>query len=331
LSVDEGDAPKSAQPVASLPTIGGIDALIALQGQDDPAERRRRAVKRGRTALNALDELKIEVLGGTLGPSTLLRLKSATADLCALRRRSARFGAGRDRASAGSRAKMGPSGSPQTPDFSAYRAAIIPCLSGTRRSPISSPREQGGSFRVGWGEMKNKKGIKDVNGHNGANGHVGHNGKNGHSNGHNGIHAANGTSAKDKSKDYRPTEKEPFMNERQKEYFRQKLAIWREDILKEAKDTLQHLQDENVNHPDLADRASSETDRAIELRARDRQRKLINKIDAALHRLDDGTYGYCEETGEPIGLKRLEARPIATLSVEAQERHERRERVYRDD
>jgi len=182
--------------------------------------------------------------------------------------------------------------------------------------------------------MKNKKGIKDVNGHNGANGHNGQNGKNGYSNGHNGqngIHAVNGASAKDKNKDYRPTEKEPFMNERQKEYFRQKLAIWREDILKEAKDTLQHLQDENVNHPDLADRASSETDRAIELRARDRQRKLINKIDAALHRLDDGTYGYCEETGEPIGLKRLEARPIATLSVEAQERHERRERIYRDD
>ena len=188
--------------------------------------------------------------------------------------------------------------------------------------------------------MKNKKGIKDVNGHSGANGHNGQNGKNGKNgkngysnghNGHNGIHAANGASAKDKNKDYRPTEKEPFMNERQKEYFRQKLAIWREDILKEAKDTLQHLQDENVNHPDLADRASSETDRAIELRARDRQRKLINKIDAALHRLDDGTYGYCEETGEPIGLKRLEARPIATLSVEAQERHERRERIYRDD
>ena len=115
--------------------------------------------------------------------------------------------------------------------------------------------------------MKNKKGIKDVNGHNGANGHNGHNGKNGYSNGHNGhngIHAANGASAKDKNKDYRPTEKEPFMNERQKDYFRQKLAIWREDILKEAKDTLQHLQDENVNHPDLADRASSETDRAID-------------------------------------------------------------------
>jgi DnaK suppressor protein len=180
--------------------------------------------------------------------------------------------------------------------------------------------------------MKNKKGIKEVNGHNGANGHNGHS-KNGHNgnNGQNGFHAANGSGTAVKDKIYRPTEKEPFMNERQKEYFRQKLAIWREDILKEAKDTLQHLQDENQNHPDLADRASSETDRAIELRARDRQRKLINKIDAALHRLDDGTYGYCEETGEPIGLKRLEARPIATLSVEAQERHERRERIYRDD
>ncbi len=185
--------------------------------------------------------------------------------------------------------------------------------------------------------VKAVNGIKAVNGTQGrSNGLNGHNGQNGHSNGHNGhngIHAANGsgTVAKDKSKIYRPTEKEPFMNERQKEYFRQKLAIWREDILKEAKDTLQHLQDENVNHPDLADRASSETDRAIELRARDRQRKLINKIDAALHRIDDGTYGYCEETGEPIGIKRLEARPIATLSVEAQERHERRERIYRDD
>jgi DnaK suppressor protein len=130
---------------------------------------------------------------------------------------------------------------------------------------------------------------------------------------------------------YRPTDKEPFMNERQREYFRQKLLDWREDILKEAKETLQHLQDENQNHPDLADRASSETDRAIELRARDRQRKLIAKIDAALQRIEDGTYGYCEETGEPITLKRLEARPIATLSIEAQERHERRERVYRDE
>jgi DnaK suppressor protein len=130
---------------------------------------------------------------------------------------------------------------------------------------------------------------------------------------------------------YRPSDKEAFMSERQREYFRQKLLDWREDILKEAKETLQHLQDESQNHPDLADRASSETDRAIELRARDRQRKLIAKIDAALQRIEDGTYGYCEETGEPITLKRLEARPIATLSIEAQERHERRERVYRDD
>jgi DnaK suppressor protein len=134
-----------------------------------------------------------------------------------------------------------------------------------------------------------------------------------------------------KTKTYRPSDKEPFMNERQRDYFRAKLLAWREDILKEAKETLLHLQEENQNHPDLADRASSETDRAIELRARDRQRKLIAKIDEALARLDDGTYGYCEETGEPIALRRLEARPIATLSVEAQERHERRERVYRDD
>jgi len=134
-----------------------------------------------------------------------------------------------------------------------------------------------------------------------------------------------------KVKPYRPSDKEPFMNERQREYFRAKLIAWREDILKEAKETLLHLQEENVNHPDLADRASSETDRSIELRSRDRQRKLIAKIDEALGRIDDGTYGYCEETGEPISLRRLEARPIATLSVEAQERHERRERVYRDD
>ena len=134
-----------------------------------------------------------------------------------------------------------------------------------------------------------------------------------------------------RNKSYRPSDKEPFRNERQREYFRAKLLAWREDILKEAKETLQHLQEENQNHPDLADRASSETDRAIELRARDRQRKLIAKIDEALARIDDGTYGYCEETGEPISLRRLEARPIATLSVEAQERHERRERVYRDD
>jgi DnaK suppressor protein len=141
----------------------------------------------------------------------------------------------------------------------------------------------------------------------------------------------NGVALLERTKTYRPTDKEPFMNERQKEYFREKLLIWKEDILREARETLQHLQDENSNHPDLADRASSETDRAIELRARDRQRKLISKIEEALQRLEDGTYGYCEETGEPISLKRLEARPIATLSVEAQERHERRERVYRDD
>jgi DnaK suppressor protein len=130
---------------------------------------------------------------------------------------------------------------------------------------------------------------------------------------------------------YRPSDKEPFMNERQREYFRVKLLEWRDDILKEAKETLQHLADESQNHPDLADRASSETERAIELRARDRQRKLIAKIDAALARIEEGTYGYCEETGEPISIKRLEARPIATLSIEAQERHERRERVYREE
>lgn len=131
--------------------------------------------------------------------------------------------------------------------------------------------------------------------------------------------------------DYVPTEDEPFMNERQKAYFRRKLVVWKNDILREARETLEILQQENANHPDLADRASSETDRAIELRARDRQRKLISKIDEALRRIEDGTYGYCEDTGEPIGLGRLEARPTATLSVEAQERHERRERVHRDD
>ena len=135
----------------------------------------------------------------------------------------------------------------------------------------------------------------------------------------------------DMNKTYRPTDKEPFMNERQRDYFRAKLLAWKDEILREAKITLQTLQEENVNHPDLADRASSETDRAIELRARDRQRKLISKIDAAMQRIEDNTYGYCEETGEPISLKRLEARPIATLSVEAQERHEKREKVYRDE
>ena len=130
---------------------------------------------------------------------------------------------------------------------------------------------------------------------------------------------------------YKPSEDEPFMCDRQREYFRRKLLAWKEDILHESRETLAALQNENENHPDIADRASSETDRAIELRARDRQRKLIAKIDAALQRIDDGVYGYCEETGEPISLKRLDARPIATLSIEAQERHERREKVYRDD
>ncbi|HEV7415032.1 RNA polymerase-binding protein DksA [Tianweitania sediminis] len=131
--------------------------------------------------------------------------------------------------------------------------------------------------------------------------------------------------------DYVPSEEEPFMNDRQRSYFRSKLMSWKGDILREARETLELLQQENANHPDFADRASSETDRSIELRARDRQRKLIAKIDAALQRLDEGTYGYCEETGEPIALRRLDARPIATLSIEAQERHERREKVYRDD
>jgi DnaK suppressor protein len=131
--------------------------------------------------------------------------------------------------------------------------------------------------------------------------------------------------------DYRPSDSEPFMNERQVEYFRRKLLAWKEDILKESKETIGHLQDENHILPDIADRASSETDRSLELRTRDRQRKLIAKIDAALKRIADGSYGYCEETGDPISLRRLDARPIATLSVEAQERHEKRERVYRDD
>ena len=130
---------------------------------------------------------------------------------------------------------------------------------------------------------------------------------------------------------YVPSEDEEFMNVNQRAYFRAKLVAWKNDILREARETLDHLAEESANHPDLADRASSETDRAIELRARDRQRKLISKIDAALQRIEDGTYGYCEETGEPIGLKRLDARPIATLSIEAQERHERREKVYRDE
>jgi DnaK suppressor protein len=130
--------------------------------------------------------------------------------------------------------------------------------------------------------------------------------------------------------DYRPSEDEPFMNDRQREYFRKKLLDWKDEILRSSRETLENLQD-SEQHPDLTDRASSETDRALELRARDRQRKLIAKIDAALERIEDGTYGYCEETGEPIGVKRLDARPIATLSVEAQERHEKREKIYRDE
>jgi DnaK suppressor protein len=131
--------------------------------------------------------------------------------------------------------------------------------------------------------------------------------------------------------DYRPSEDEPFMNELQRLYFRHKLITWKEEIIRQTKETLAGLHEESIQHADLADRATSETDRALELRARDRQRKLVAKIDAALARIEDGSYGYCEETGEPIGLKRLDARPIATLSVEAQERHERRERVYRED
>ena len=131
--------------------------------------------------------------------------------------------------------------------------------------------------------------------------------------------------------DYKPSDTEEFMSERQRDYFRRKLLGWKEEILRESRETLIALQTESENHPDLADRASSETDRAIELRARDRQRKLIAKIDSALQRIEEGVYGFCEEPGEPISLKRLDARPIATLSLEAQERHERRERVYRDD
>ena len=137
--------------------------------------------------------------------------------------------------------------------------------------------------------------------------------------------------AKLKETDYRPSEKEPFMGPKHAEYFRNKLTRWREDILRESRETLESLQEENIAHADMADRASSESDRALELRTRDRQRKLIAKIDSALRRIEEGTYGYCEETGEPIGLARLDARPIATLSLEAQESHERREKIYRDD
>lgn len=134
-----------------------------------------------------------------------------------------------------------------------------------------------------------------------------------------------------KLEEYRPSEDEPFMNDRQKEYFRRKLIEWKNEILRESRETLEQLQEDNHNLPDLTDRASSETEKALELRTRDRQRKLIAKIDAALRRIETGDYGFCEETGEPIGIRRLEARPIATLSLEAQERHERDEKVHRDD
>jgi len=142
---------------------------------------------------------------------------------------------------------------------------------------------------------------------------------------------ATATLIRQETETYRPSDDEPFMNDRQLAYFKGKLLQWKEDILHEARGTVTNLKSETENHPDLVDRASSEADRALELRTRDRQRKLISKIDGALRRIGDGSYGYCEETGEPIGLGRLEARPTATLSVEAQERHERRERVHRDD
>ena len=130
--------------------------------------------------------------------------------------------------------------------------------------------------------------------------------------------------------DYRPAEDEPFMNERQVEYFRRKLTVWKEDILKGSQETLADLANSSRNIPDVADRASEETDRALELRTRDRQRKLISKIDAALRRIDNGEFGYCEATGERISLKRLDARPIATMTLQAQQAHERNERVHRD-
>lgn len=131
--------------------------------------------------------------------------------------------------------------------------------------------------------------------------------------------------------DYRPAEDEPFMNDQQMEYFRQKLIDWKSSILEESRTTIEDMQEGTRNIPDDADRASEETDRALELRTRDRQRKVVSKIESALRRIEEGSYGYCEDTGEPISLKRLDARPIATLSLEAQERHERREKVHRDE
>jgi DnaK suppressor protein len=133
------------------------------------------------------------------------------------------------------------------------------------------------------------------------------------------------------SSNYRPSEKEKFMGPKQQEFFRRQLLGWRDDIVRDAKDTIQNLQEDDGQAPDIADRATTESERSIELRTRDRQRKLVAKIDSALERIEDGSYGFCDDTGEPIGLKRLVARPIATLSIEAQERHERRERVYRDE
>ena len=127
-------------------------------------------------------------------------------------------------------------------------------------------------------------------------------------------------------KNYKPTQKEKFMNAKMKEYFRQKLVSWKQNLLKESSQTLNNLQNENEAKPDITDRASEEIDRSFELRTRDRERKLINKIDAALQRIKDGSYGYCDETGDPISIKRLEARPVATLSLEAQEMHEKAEK-----
>jgi len=157
------------------------------------------------------------------------------------------------------------------------------------------------------------------------NGHNGTNGSTGKMNGKRGASMLAGMAG------YRPSESEPFMNERQRIYFRDKLLAWKDEILRQNKETLVVLHEDSSQYADVTDRATSETDRALELRARDRQRKLMAKIDAALARIEEGTYGYCEETGEPISLKRLDARPIATMSLEAQERKERMERVFRED
>lgn len=206
------------------------------------------------------------------------------------------------------------------------------------RQPESITREPSGSV-MGKSERKKtvKKTATKANGKSAVNGRA-----NGHGHGHSRAAprvklAAATVKAKPRRAvvvlpdGYLPTEKEPFMNEFQRIYFRNKLVAWKEEIVRQNRETLHVLHEDSAQHADLADRATSETDRALELRARDRQRKLISKIDAALMRIEEGTYGYCEETGEPIGLKRLDARPIATLSLEAQERHERREKVFRAD